>query len=96
MKAQRLVVLASLLICLVAAAPLADASQDPAPPAQAQPTAAPAQPPAQPNVSVNISRTEEPMWYMNPVLIGLGVLVLVVLVVLASRGGENSTTIVKD
>jgi len=95
MKAQRLVVLASLLICLVAA-PLADGSQDPAPPAQAQPPAAPAQPPAQPNVSVNISRTEEPMWYMNPVLIGLGVLVLVVLVVLASRGGENSTTIVKD
>lgn len=58
--------------------------------------AAPAQPPAQPapGVNVTVTRTER-TWYMNPVLIGLGVLMLVLLVVLASRGGESTTTIVK-
>jgi hypothetical protein len=96
MRTKRVVLLASLLACLLAG-PLQVAAQDPAPaqPA-AQPTAAPAQPAQPPNVSVNVTRTEE-TWYMNPMLIGLGVLVLVVLVVLASRGGEPSTTtIVKD
>ena len=109
MNAKRQSILAMLLLCLVSALPAVGA-QDPAPaqpPTQAQPTAAPAQPAAQPpatvapaqtnpNVSVNVTRTEETQWYLNPVLIGLGVLVLVVLVVLASRGEPSTTTIVKD
>jgi hypothetical protein len=67
-------------------------------PPAAQPPATVAPAPANPSVNVQVTRTEETAWYMNPVLIGLGVLVLIVLVVLASRGGEptSSTTIVKD
>jgi hypothetical protein len=100
MNAKRTVVLASLLLSL-AGSLSSVAAQDPAP-AQPPATVAPAQPAAQPpaaqppNVNVQVTRTEETQWYMNPVLIGLGVLVLIVLVVLASRGGESSTTIVKD
>ena len=104
MKAKRTMILASLLLCLAGSLPTVAAAQDPAPaqpPAQAQPaqppaTVAPA--PANPSVNVQVTRTEETQWYMNPVLIGLGVLVLIVLVALASRAGEptSSTTIIKD
>ena len=99
MNAKKTVILASLLLSLAGSLSTV-AAQDPAPaqpPATVAPAPPAAQPPAaQPTVNVQVTRTEETQWFMNPVLIGLGVLVLIVLVVLASRGGEPSTTIIKD
>jgi hypothetical protein len=49
-----------------------------------------------PSVDINITKTESPgEWYKNPYIIGAGVVILVLLVALASRGGSG-TTVVKS
>jgi hypothetical protein len=49
-----------------------------------------------PSVDINITKTESGPgeWYKNPIIIGAGVVLLVLLVALASRG--SGTTVVKS
>jgi hypothetical protein len=48
------------------------------------------------SVDINITKTDRGGdWYKNPIVIGAGVIVLVLLVALASRGGSG-TTVVKS
>lgn len=49
-----------------------------------------------PKVDVDITKTDRgDDWYKNPLIIGAGVVLLVLLVALASRGGSG-TTVVKS
>jgi hypothetical protein len=53
------------------------------------------QEPAKPSVDINITTSDRGgEWYKNPIIIGAGVIILVLLVALASRGG--GTTVVKS
>jgi hypothetical protein len=48
------------------------------------------------SVDINITKSDRGgEWYKNPILIGAGVIILVLLVALASRGGSG-TTVVKS
>jgi hypothetical protein len=47
-----------------------------------------------PKIDVKISDGDSPIWYKNPIVIGGGVLALLLIAVLAGRGG--GTTVVKS
>ena len=48
------------------------------------------------SVDINVTKTDRGgEWYKNPIIVGAGVILLVLLVALASRGGSG-TTVVKS
>ena len=95
MKARKVFLsLMVLLSVVVAAAPHASAMPL-APTALA--LAANDQDAPKPSVDIKITKTESGPgeWYKNPIIVGAGVVLLVLLVALASRGGSG-TTVVKS
>lgn len=82
-----------LLMAVALAGPPDTAALSPAAPAA---VALAAQDAPKPSVDINITKTERgDDWYKNPIIIGAGVVILVLLVALASRGGSG-TTVVKS
>ena len=71
-----------LLAFLLAAPGVALAADVPAP-----------DPPKQVDVDIDIDRGDSVAWYKNPIVIGIGVIAVLLIAILASRGG--GTTIVE-
>lgn len=81
-----------LLMAVALAGPPDTAALSPTAPAA---VALAAQDTPKPSVDINITTTRSDEWYKNPIIVGAGVVILVLLVALASRGGSG-TTVVKS